>query len=372
MAKKRETEQPNNMEVESVEQPQDTGMDMSESPGDTEAGADGLSDSGGGSQPDPTGGGSSQSASAGRGKSKSSGRNAKGVDRHYKRMERRSKFWNKVDPANRFRHWYLGVASLTRSLFRVVAAKQTIAILISALTVCYIMAAFYTGKGEFVVKVDRPMADEGFLISETPDFSQLLATLKADAVEDVTNISLEDIPRDVMEIDGKHNGDNYLAFTLKNRTGEDRDYHYQLSLNTCSNHAETATWIMLFRNGKQKIYAQKNKDGNPECMYRRWDIPFTQYAEDPNYMNSTVSDPGQVHIAQELIDMYELDNLNGVHELKTVSWDSDDMVCVGTREGMKNDEVDKYTIVVWLEGDDPDCTDELWGGHVELRMLFTY
>lgn len=364
MAKKRETEQPNNMEVESVEQPQDVGMEMSESPGEIETGMEGLSD----------GGGTSQPPSGGAGKTKSFGRKAKGVDRHYRRMELSSKFWNKVDPANRFRHWYLGAASLTRSLFRVAAAWQTVLILISILVVCYILAAFYTGKGEFVVKVDRPMADEGFLISETPDFSELLVTLRNDAVEDVTNISLEDIPRDVMDIDGKHNGENYIAYTfyLKNRTGEDRDYRYKLSLNTSSNNAETATWIMLFQNGKQKIYAQENKGGYPECMYRNWDIPFTQYAADPDYMNSTVSDVSQVHIAQELIDMYDLGSLSGAHELKTVPWESDDMVCIGTREGMKHDEVDKYTIVVWLEGDDPDCTDELWGGHVELRMLFTY
>lgn len=307
-------------------------------------------------------------------KGRSGRKNAKGVDRQYKRMERRSKFWNRFDPANRFRHWYLGATSITRSLFRVTAAWQTIVILVSILVICYILAAFYTGKGEFVVKVDRPMADEGFLISETQDFSELLVTLRNDAVENVTNISLEEIPRDVMDVDGKHNGDNYLAYTfyLKNRTGVERDYRYQLSLNTSSNHAEKATWIMLFHNGKQTIYAQENLGGYPESMYRKWDIPFTEYAADPDYMNTTVSDAGQVHITDEVAEYHELDNLVGLHELKTKPWESDDMVCTGVREKMQDEEVDKFTIVVWLEGDDPDCTDELWGGHVELRMLFTY
>ena len=33
-------------------------------------------------------------------------------------------------------------------------------------------------------------------------------------------------------------------------------------------------------------------------------------------------------------------------------------------------EVHKYTVVIWLEGDDPDCTDELIGGHAGLQMGF--
>ena len=30
--------------------------------------------------------------------------------------------------------------------------------------------------------------------------------------------------------------------------------------------------------------------------------------------------------------------------------------------------VDKYTIVIWMEGDDPECVDRIIGGSVELSM----
>jgi len=33
-------------------------------------------------------------------------------------------------------------------------------------------------------------------------------------------------------------------------------------------------------------------------------------------------------------------------------------------------DVHKYTVVIWLEGDDPDCTDELIGGHVGMDFYF--
>jgi hypothetical protein len=33
-------------------------------------------------------------------------------------------------------------------------------------------------------------------------------------------------------------------------------------------------------------------------------------------------------------------------------------------------DIHKYTVVIWLEGDDPDCTDDLIGGHagMDLRL----
>lgn len=299
---------------------------------------------------------------------------AKSVDRQYKKMERSAKFWNKVDPANKFRHWYLGAASFTRSLFRVVAAWQTIVILLCILVILYILAAFYTGKGEFVVKLDRPLADEGFYLSETTDFSKHLVTLRDDAVEDVTNISMDDIPDNVMDIDGKHNGEDYLAFTfyLKNATGETKDYNCEMNLRTASKKAETATWIMLFYNGKQKVFAQENKNGEPECLYRRWDIPFAEYAAEPEYMTTVVKNESDAGISDELMDYYGYDNPVGLNKLTTYPWKSKKQVCFGTREKIKNNEVDKYTVVIWLEGDDGDCTDELLGGHVEFNMKFTY
>lgn len=168
------------------------------------------------------------------------------VDRQYRRMELSSKFWNKIDPANRFRHWYLGAVSVTRSLFRVVAAKQTVIILLAILVILYILAAFYTGRGEFVIRLDRPMANEGFLLSETQDFSDMLVTLRDDAVEDATNITITDIAKDVMDVDGKHNGANYVAYTfyLKNKTLEEHDYHYELTVQSTSKNVDTASWIM--------------------------------------------------------------------------------------------------------------------------------
>ena len=130
-------------------------------------------------------------------------------------------FWNKPGVVNSFRHWYFGVGSFTKSIFRVAVAWQTVLVLSGILGTLYVLAAFYTGKGEFVVKLDGPMAEAGFLLSETENFENPVVLLRNDALEAVTNITLEDIPDNVMEIDGKHNGEDYLAYTfyVKNTGG---------------------------------------------------------------------------------------------------------------------------------------------------------
>lgn len=296
------------------------------------------------------------------------------VDRQYQKMERSAKFWNKVDPANRFRHWYLGAVSVTRSLFRVVAAKQTVIILLAILIILYILAAFYTGRGEFVIKLDRPMANEGFLLSENQDFSEMLVTLRNDAVEDATNITITDIAGDVMDVDGKHNGANYVAYTfyLKNKTLEEHDYHYELTVQSTSKNVDTASWIMVFQNGKQQIYAQENPDGYAECIYSKWEFPFIEYALDPDAMQSVVTDASQAHVTQEMIDYNEFYEIEGLYELKAIPWESKDLVCRGSRQNMQVNEVDKYTVVIWLEGNDPQCQNDIIGGHLELSMKFFY
>ena len=38
------------------------------------------------------------------------------------------------------------------------------------------------------------------------------------------------------------------------------------------------------------------------------------------------------------------------------------------RKDFKPGDTDKFTIVVWLEGDDPDCVNALLGGEIKMHM----
>ncbi len=35
-------------------------------------------------------------------------------------------------------------------------------------------------------------------------------------------------------------------------------------------------------------------------------------------------------------------------------------------------EMDKYTVVIWLEGEDPECVNDILGGTIELILRIKY
>lgn len=281
---------------------------------------------------------------------------------------------SRFDLLNRFKHWYLGGVSLTRSLFRVHAAWQGIGIIVAILTVMYIMAAFYTESGEFVINIDKTLANDGFYISNTTDFSEKMISLRGKAVVNADNISIYDINSDVLEVDGEHNGDDYVAqtFYVKNETGSTIDYRYSLNIRAQSKNADQATWIMVAKNGKQQIFALLGEDGTPEVQYALYDFPFEASAEFPDkqYQSATPKEAGVDE--DELMDLSTFERLDKMNKLVTTPFSSDKVVTTGLREGMKNGEYDKYTVVIWYEGEDPECTDDIIGGWVELYMNFTY
>lgn len=289
-----------------------------------------------------------------------------------KKMKRSATFWNRFDWINKYRHWYIGVKSFASGIFRVLAAWQTIAVLTTILVALYIFTAFYTGKGEFVIQVDRPMANEGFILSEDGDFSDWLVTLRSDAVEDATNINITDIPKDVMEVNGKHNGRDYVAYTfyLKNKSKDTRDYEYRIHIKDTYKGAEQATWLMVYHNGKQEIFAAPNRAGHEECQYSRWEFPFVKDALDQEYQIGTITNEAPGFITQEVINYHEFTDLDGIYELRTIPFESEENVCTRLREDIGPDEVDKFTVVIWLEGEDPECVNDILGGYVEFNMKF--
>lgn len=281
---------------------------------------------------------------------------------------------SRFDWLNRFKHWYLGGVSLVRSLFRVHAAKQTIFLIGGALTICYIMAAFYTQSGEFVVKIDREMARDGFYLSEIPNFDERLITLYAPAKTDATNINVYDLSSDVMDIDGAHHGPDYFAYTfyVKNLTGETKDYRYSLFIRHHTKGLERASWIMVFHNGEQEIFAQPSASGGAEVQYSDHDFPFLEYAKYPEQQQTIISGAELNKIPADVVDRLGLQGLQSVHQLNTVPFESAMTVCSGLRPGFEHDGMDKFTVVIWVEGEDPECLDDIIGGEIELAMSFTY
>lgn len=184
------------------------------------------------------------------------------------------------------------------------------------------IAAFMQEKmGNFTINLNRlDLYRKGIAIADDGYFNAPTARLTASTVADATNISIEDLPDDIDEIDGAHNGKNYMAYTyyVRNAGKEDVSYIASVTLDACSKGAEEAVRVAVWRNGKRTVYAWPSANGEPE--------------------------EGCVNFEDE----------------KTVCSFSEEEFLVGN--------VDKYTIVIWMEGDDPECVDRIVGGSVEFSM----
>ncbi len=198
-------------------------------------------------------------------------------------------------------------------------------ILIAIVAIAYAISYFYDKFGSFTVRVNKyDMVQQGLSLSETPYYERTEARLNADIVYDMTNISGLDLPENLDMVNGSHNGDSYIAYTfyLINSGDDSISYEGEMTIDNVTNHLDEAIRVAIYENGEKTIYGKTKSNGSGiegDC--------------DQEFLASTV-------------------------------------VMRNERQGFEPKAKDKYTIVVWLEGNDPDCTDELIGGTLKLSMNF--
>ena len=193
--------------------------------------------------------------------------------------------------------------------------------LVLLVAILFIAAFLQEKMGNFTINLNRlELYRKGISISADPEFTKPTARLIAQSVKDATNISIFDLPDNLDEIDGGHNGENYMAYTyyVRNAGKEDVSYLATVTLESCAKGAEDAVRVAVWRNGERIVYAQPSATGEPEegCE---------------NFL-------------------------------------SHDLVCEYREPDFLVGNVDKYTVVIWMEGDDPDCVDAIIGGSVEFCM----
>lgn len=206
-------------------------------------------------------------------------------------------------------------------------------------------------KGHFTINMTADMMKEGFLLSETPDFDNEKYRLYTDQIENVNAISIDSINRGVSLKDGSHNGPGYLAYTfyIKNDGTETTNYAYTMNITSQAMNADQASWIMFFEDDKQQIYARPSANGDPEELYGYLSPPFEEFAYDADAQYYIENNKAGI-ITTPFIDEYT--------------------ALQGLVEDFEPGEVKKYTVVAWLEGDDPECTNEILGGHVGFTIQF--
>ncbi len=220
----------------------------------------------------------------------------------------------------------------TSLLFRaLVISLVSIVILLSA---AYLVSAFYDRYSSFTVSTSyggstgRGSGSGGssllrlaLSLSETPDFANPTTRLNADAIENATNISGLSIPENVDQINGQHNGPNYIAYTfyVKNVGIEAVTYEYTVNILNVTKGVDEAVRIRLYVDGEETTYAKTKSDGTGP-------------------------------------------------EKDTIEFLTESIVTRRRRAYFKPDDLTRFTVVIWIEGDDPDCVDDIIGGKFKVTM----
>ncbi|MBQ8337568.1 MAG: hypothetical protein IJY33_00310 [Oscillospiraceae bacterium] len=229
-----------------------------------------------------------------------------------------------------------------------------------ALAILYGMSVITNLRGHFTISMSNDLFREGFSISETRGFENPTSHLFASPADGVPCISITNIPENVDEIDGEHN-DEYFAYTfyVRNEGESQQNLLWNLRINSESQQVADAAWAMLFVDGKMTVYAKPDESGQPQSLPSKSDNT-RGYLSAPLY--SKAADPqGQ----------YEIVKQSGSLKYWRVNPEkflSDSLVDSGVITAFKPQEVHKFTVVIWLEGDDPHCTNELIGGHLGMEF----
>lgn len=221
--------------------------------------------------------------------------------------------------------------ALWRAAKRVLWANKITLILIALaaiITVAFLVAASYERMGNFTINLNRiELYRKGFALSDTYDFEDPKARLVSESVKQATNISIDDIPDNLHLLDGNNNDRNYVAYTfyIGNEKGRlSIAYKAQIVIEMVARNVDKAVRVMVY-------------EGEGD------DLVKTVYAKPA---------------------------ADGSAETGTVPFLTDALVMERDYSALDPGEYDKYTVIIWLEGDDPDCTDELIGGMIRMRMDF--
>ena len=239
-------------------------------------------------------------------------------------------------------------------------------VLVLVLLLLWIISWLLTTVGDLVITVDSGAAKHGITISDTApgvdDGSGSGATTKlsANMVNEVTNITYDWLPATLdLEWDGSHNGKNYLAYTfyLTNNGKERLNYQSQLQAVRSAKDADEAVRVMVYRNAEPEVFAKENRDGSAfEKIYKKV-IP------------EGYKPPESLTPPEEQVQNKELvDHTN--EEIVIQPFVDSETVFNTQYEGLEPGQTDKYTIVMWIEGEDPECIDEIREGYVKLMWFF--
>lgn len=193
------------------------------------------------------------------------------------------------------------------------------------LAMMYFVVGIVYNNGNFSVTLDKNLYfTKGMIIYDNVDYKVYRSELYAETPQTFDNISRHWLPNNLHEHGGgSHNGDNYLAYTffIENQGVDVSDYWYEIVVDDVIKNVDEAVRLRVYHDDKETTYAK-------------------------------------------------LSAATGKPERDTVAFVSDELI---TREHVTNfkpGDISKFTVVMWLEGSDLECTDNILGGEFKVHLDF--
>ena len=223
-----------------------------------------------------------------------------------------------------------GVGQKAQDIYKKKLFKRIVKIifllLLIIISIIYLFLYIVFQGGKFTVTLDKNLSNrKSIFLSEDGKFKGKTRELTANTIDNMDNISIKWLPENLdTEATGAHNGDNYIAYTFYviNAGKETVNYWYEIDVDDSIKNVDEAIRIMIIRNGESVVYAKKSA-------------------------------------------------IDGKAEEGTKKFVSKSIAVLEQRKKLKANTKDRFTVVVWLEGDDPECTNALLGGEIKMHMDIT-
>ena len=202
--------------------------------------------------------------------------------------------------------------------------KLAVILLLLLLLILYFVIGIVYNSGNFSITLDKNLyLDNGIIIYDDFQYKVYRTELLAKAPETFNSIKEIWLPEEIKDYEGgSHNGDSYLVYTfyIENTGDEIASYTREVVIDDVIKNVDAAIRVRIYKNGEYLTYAKLSSEGEVE----------------PN----------------------------------TVPFIDDKIIMSEDVTNFKPNDIDKYTIVLWIEGEDPACTDNILGGEFKVRMNF--
>jgi len=191
--------------------------------------------------------------------------------------------------------------------------------------VVYSLSYTYINTGYGINVVADQQITKAVSLSDDDNFERLSVGLKASAVVSMDNISYSWLSPDLDNLGaGNHNGENYICYTFYalNTGNADLSYGSTLRIKNSTQNVETAVRIEIFKNGVPTIYTHTYEEQIDGVLVEDYGIAVQEfYSEDI--------------VVYEVVDL-AMNDFN------------------------------RYTVVIWLEGEDLDCVNDKYSSELQL------